>query len=234
MQTSRALGGRAADGLPLPDRGRHGTRCAVPAAVAAAVVGLLALDEEAVAGLAAARPPHREEGHGRPPLLALLLPLPRGLAGLAQDLDGQKRQLGVDGVLDGGAVLVVVEGGADGGDAAQVVDDADEGRLLGVHLGAGRGEEPAVVGDVLGMDAQVQRGAAVGVLVGGGVPVAAEEELDDGRLVPCGRGVVEGRPVVGVDVGDGRRAEAVDGPEDVEGGVVAAGGVQDARGQGLE
>ena len=133
-------------------------------------------------------------------------------------------------MLDWGAVLVVVHGGAGGGDAAQVVDDADEGRLLGVHLGAGRGEEPSAVANVLGMDAQVQRGAAVGVLMGGGISVAPEEELDDGRLVPCGRGVMEGCAIVGVDVGGGGGTEAVDGPEDVDGGVVAAGGVQDARG----
>ena len=228
---SRALGGRAADGLPLPNIGGHRTRRR-----AVALVGLLALDEEVLPG--GAGPPagggHRQDGHGRPPLLALLLPLPRGLAGLAQNLDGQEGQFGFDGILDGGAFLVVVHGGAGGGDAAQVVDDADEGRLLGVHLGAGRGEEPSAVGNVFGMDAQVQRGAAVGVLMGGGISVAPEEELDDGRLVPRGRGVVEGCAIVGVDISDGGGTEAVDGPEDVDGGVVAAGGVQDARGQGLK
>ena len=187
----------------------------------------------------------RHHGHGRPPssprpvaALLLLPPLPRGLAGLAQHLNGQVGQLGLDGVLDGGAAPVVVEGGAGGADAAQVVDDADEGRwvffffffVVVVVVPQGRGQEPsAAAGDVLGMGAQVQRGAAVGVPARGGGGAAAEEELDDGRIVPRGRGVVEGGPSQGVDVVDGGAAEAVEGPDDVEGGVAAAGGVQDAR-----
>ena len=61
--------------------------------------------------------------------------------------------------------------------------------------------------------------------------VAPEEELDDRRIVPGRGGVVEGGAVVGVDLPHGRRAELVDGPEDVEGGVVATGRVQDARGE---
>ena len=153
------------------------------------------------------------------------------LAGLPQHLDGQQGQFGVDGVLDGGAVLVVVEGGRRRADAAQVVDDPDEGGLLGLHLGAGARQLPSAVRDVVGMDAQMERSAAVGVLIRSGIAVAAEEELDDRRLVPCRRGVVEGGAVVGVDLPHGRGAELVDGPEDVEGGVVATGGVQDARGE---
>ena len=153
------------------------------------------------------------------------------LAGLPQHLDGQQGQFGIDGVLDGGAVLVVVEGGRRRADAAQVVDDPDEGGLLGLHLGAGARQLPSAVRDVVGMDAQMERSAAVGVLIRSGIAVAAEEELDDRRLVPCRRGVVEGGAVVGVDLPHGRGAELVDGPEDVEGGVVATGRVQDARGE---
>ena len=59
------------------------------------------------------------------------------LAGLAEDLDGQQRQLGIDGILDGGAVLVVVEGGRRRADAAQVVDDSNQRGVLGLHLQAG-------------------------------------------------------------------------------------------------
>ena len=153
------------------------------------------------------------------------------LAGLPQHLDGQQGQFGIDGVLDGGAVLVVVQGGRRRADAAQVVDDSHEGGFLGLHLGAGARQLPSAVRDVVGMDAQMEGGAAVGVLIRSGVAVAPEEELDDRRIVPGRGGVVEGGAVVGVDLPHGRRAELVDGPEDVEGGVVATGRVQDARGE---
>ena len=77
----------------------------------------------------------------------------------------------------------------------------------------------------------MERSTAVGVLIRRGIAVAPEEELDDRRIVPGRRGVVEGGAVVGVDLPHGRGAELVDGPEDVEGGVVATGRVQDARGE---